>query len=57
MRKRSASIESDLGPRNAQGHDAETSTAAIACNVLRGPALLQQGKVQEYAHAMRFDRP
>jgi hypothetical protein len=28
-------------PRNAQGHDAETSTAAIACNVLRGSALPQ----------------
>jgi hypothetical protein len=44
-------------PRNAQGHDAETSTAAIACNVLRGSTLRQQGRVQEYAHAMRFDRP
>jgi hypothetical protein len=44
-------------PRNAQGHDAETSTAAIACNVLPGWALPQQGKVQEYAHAMKFNRP
>ena len=27
------------------------------CNVLRGSVLPQHGKVQDYAHAMRFDRP
>ena len=44
-------------PRDAQGNDAETNAAAIACNVLRGSVLPQHGRVQDYAHATRFDRP